>query len=73
MRRGMVTKESPVLTAPASVTNVAPFSDEEYRLDEMAESAQITLDNAQYVSGAQFEQAQQDLEQIRALRDARTY
>lgn len=72
-RRGMVTEKSPVAVVPATTTNVAPFSDEEYRLDEMAESAQITLDNAQYVSGAQFEQAQQDLELITALRDARTY
>ncbi len=72
-RQGMVTKKSPVSAVPAPTTTIAPFSDEEYRLDEMAESAQITLDNAQYVSSEQFEHAQQDLEFIRIARDAHTY
>ena len=67
----MVAQIAPMSVAPQPVS--APVIDEECRLDEMAESAQITLDNAQYVSGAQFEQAQQDLDLVKSLRDARTY
>ncbi len=70
-RKGMTAQIAPVSVAPQPVS--APVIDEECRLDEMAESAQITLDNAQYVSGAQFEQAQQDLDLVKSLRDARTY
>lgn len=70
-RKGMAAQIAPISVASQQVS--APVIDEECRFDEMAESAQITLDNARYVRSSQFEQAQQDLEQIKSLRDAHTY